>query len=581
MTIRFKCPLCDKALAVKDELGGRRGACPACKQAILIPRTAASPTAAELEAMAAEALAEEPKARPLAPVAVPIKFTCTFCDEENEFPADLGGKQAPCPSCKRIVKIPLPKVDKPKDWRELVKKGPSAALINQPEQLDGAWGAEVKTRVSGAALEEAGAIVEEAEPIGALGWAKRVAVVLALVVLVGGGYLYMNRRQSISAQTDHLKEALQAVKNKEVKLAPLLAAEIHRGAGVIYLREGKGEAAQREFNTALAYLRSDTTDNALDFDQALLELALSQCDLGGDKNQILAKERFDWQRDVQLDLETTLATLRGPEAKAWAMRNLGTRLLEKKQDAVAVALATGLANATSGDGGKSPILAPLVGLLLARPELGAKAAAKLLDPPVDSGKGFFDGLARSAYAEGHQRRGQFEEAKKIVQMAGPDRHRFEACLDVGGIAAADPKFKGETLYYYQEAKKINEGMKDRITPWQLLQLANLALAAGAIEEAKELAKGLLPNYLARWQLEKIRADLAKASGSVPVAIVEEVTDAKSSLRPLAWFHLARHQARLGRGGDVADAAAALDPSDAPILAMVHLGLALGEQERRQ
>src|SRR6266536_3007200 len=40
MAIRFKCPKCGAELNVKDELAGKQGRCPACKNAVTVPRLA-------------------------------------------------------------------------------------------------------------------------------------------------------------------------------------------------------------------------------------------------------------------------------------------------------------------------------------------------------------------------------------------------------------------------------------------------------------------------------------------------------------------------------------------------------------
>ena len=41
MTIAFKCPLCDAAYSVKDELSGRQASCKKCGGAIRVPKVAA------------------------------------------------------------------------------------------------------------------------------------------------------------------------------------------------------------------------------------------------------------------------------------------------------------------------------------------------------------------------------------------------------------------------------------------------------------------------------------------------------------------------------------------------------------
>src|SRR5437868_8458599 len=132
-TIRFKCPHCQKPLSVKDHLAGRKASCPVCKKAITVPEQV---PATDVESVAAEVLADKLADKPLeAAVTKTIDFTCPFCDEELKLPADLGGKKAPCPKCTKVIKIPLPQPEKPRDWRTSQRAGPTGALTNQPEQL--------------------------------------------------------------------------------------------------------------------------------------------------------------------------------------------------------------------------------------------------------------------------------------------------------------------------------------------------------------------------------------------------------------------------------------------------------------
>src|SRR5262245_60284402 len=107
MTIRLKCPnaKCQKVLVVKDELAGKRVRCPACKTSVSVAAPIAPP--ADLEAFAAAAFSEEPAAqKAAAEAAAPkstqtIDFNCYYCDAELHLPAEQGGKQIPCPECKR------------------------------------------------------------------------------------------------------------------------------------------------------------------------------------------------------------------------------------------------------------------------------------------------------------------------------------------------------------------------------------------------------------------------------------------------------------------------------------------------
>ena len=173
MPIRFKCRHCKKALAVKEQLAGRKAFCPGCRKQIVIPRP--KPTAAEVDALAAAMLGdgdEKKEEKPKEPEDT-VKFNCEFCDEVVQVPRSEAGTKMPCPECKRIIRIPVPNENKPKDWRDVAKKGPIGAKANQPEALENAWGTEQARGASHSALVEAEAIPQKAEPINLGLWLKR------------------------------------------------------------------------------------------------------------------------------------------------------------------------------------------------------------------------------------------------------------------------------------------------------------------------------------------------------------------------------------------------------------------------
>src|SRR5438874_5321734 len=162
MPIRIKCPKCQTILGVKETLAGKKANCPKCRHLLTIPvpkPVAAAPRAEDVEALALSAFADEPPKQ--APVVTKfIEFECPWCAEPVKVSAELAGKQAPCPNpeCKRIVKVPLLKEDKPKDWRQVSQRGPTGAVRKDENEPEGAWGTAQKTRVGVDALLEADAI---------------------------------------------------------------------------------------------------------------------------------------------------------------------------------------------------------------------------------------------------------------------------------------------------------------------------------------------------------------------------------------------------------------------------------------
>ena len=206
MPVQFSCNACKKKFKAADKFAGKTIPCPNCKVSLVVPALPAvsippeitppqssvktkSQAEQDIEAMAALALEETKQEEDVVPQF--IQFECTFCDEKISLPIDLGGKQAPCPGCRRILKVPMPAVVKSSgpDWKKEPDKRPSGALRKEEPELEGTWNSTMDT-VSRDALLEAGAIVEEYEPLTRAEKIKRAVTVL--VVLVSGllGFLY-------------------------------------------------------------------------------------------------------------------------------------------------------------------------------------------------------------------------------------------------------------------------------------------------------------------------------------------------------------------------------------------------------
>jgi DNA-directed RNA polymerase subunit M/transcription elongation factor TFIIS len=220
MAIKFSCPSCNKALAVKEDLAGKQGRCPNCKQVIVIPTAQASGIAGrtttadsvpkpakkpaaerkpsggskvDLESLAAEVLVEKKQEAPAEPQTV--TFTCPWCDSEVTYSAELAGKQAPCtnPECRRIIKIPALQKTEPRDWRKPEQSTVPSGARRDDAPLDGAWGSQHASGASRQALIEAKVIKEEREPITVRGWILRAAAAASLVlVLVAAVYFVLS-----------------------------------------------------------------------------------------------------------------------------------------------------------------------------------------------------------------------------------------------------------------------------------------------------------------------------------------------------------------------------------------------------
>jgi hypothetical protein len=605
MTIRFKCPNpeCQKALAVKDELAGRKAPCPACKKPLTIPKpavAAAQPAASagpavapgDLEDLAAAALAGEPPAAAPTAAGTPdgdgekkqIDFKCDFCDADLHAPAEEAGKKMQCtnPECRRIVKVPVPKVER-KDWKDVQKTGPSGAK-REVETLVGVQGGEVK-RVSEGALEAAGVITEEEEPVT---WGERIKWWLTRVVgpvaVLFLAYLGVSAYFSQSAQKRALDQALASADPKAPKVAPALAAELQRAAGDFHLRAGKAAEARDAFHAARGFFLQGKADAFLptDRDWFLIDLAKSQVELGGNDDAIRDKTGLDWQ-DVFKELRQTLGNIKSNEAKAAAVREVGWSLMQKKQDGLAFALAREFIDENDPD---SPFRAQVVALMLAAKQ--SEEAAKQIAAPT--GKEDLGLLPRLAYAEGKAWEGEYPEALKVATDGKPlPSEKLEALLAVAAVAvlqgnkddsAKKPLEAALPLENFLRIKAKGKGLSP-LAPYQLARLA--ARADFQPEEMKKLAD-TLPDKAARAraQLEFLYADLrTKAKNRTPAELstVDNFIKDKDTLAyPLAVEAIARHNTRLGHQSDIQDAIEGMEERFRPF---AHVGIALGLQDRER
>ncbi len=592
MTIRLKCPnaKCQKVLVVKDELAGKRVRCPACKTSVSVGAPVAAP--ADLEDFAARAFSEDPVAPKAAAATAPkptgtIDFNCFYCDAELHLPAEQGGKQVPCPECKRIIKVPALKEEKPKDWRDVEKKGPSFAKKDEPAKPAGAWDV-ARGKVSEEALEEAGVITEPEEP-RTLGERLRLPLYaaggVALVALAWWGYSAFLSR---SAQQKALAAALSYVdlKSGKAKLGPAHAAAIQRGVGEYYVRVRKGEEARLAFAKArAAFMQGKTEVAPLEGDFLLADLALSQLGLGAsDEKDLLNNERFEWGKTVE-EVFQTLRAIESPDVQAAALREVVRRLREQDQKGAALGLANRLGNAphAAAKGPKkaapaepSPVQAEAAALFLEMDK--ADKAADLLPALKGGGKGP-DPLALLANAVAKALRGKFEEAQKEVSGAADPLDRLQAALAVGDVALGQGKTQ-DAVASAQLAEKAADDLakaKRQVPPALGVLLVRLMAGAG-VGDAKALADGLADKSArTRAQLELLKRALEKETSPAGAKKVDEWLKDKDTLSyALAQEAVARHDARLGHATDEA-----VETLEERLRPFVHIGVALGIQDRQK
>jgi len=557
MPIRVQCAKCKTTLAVKDHLAGKRVKCPKCQAPLSIP-VAKKPVGpgvnqTELEALAAAALGDEPSTppptnssasgingangHPAATVKPPIKFKCDYCDAEIVFEAELAGKRAPCPECRQIIKVPLPKEEKPKDWRTVEKKGPSAAVVNQPEKIDNAWGTETKSKVSQTALLEAGVIAKPKAPsIGMAGWIERGVKVFAVVALVGGiGWGIWSLRARSAAQ--------ELVVNLAHQCDPKWPAVI-QGEFFLILSElalshpGQRDDALEKQRTAWQKVAGITDErDKIDRDFFLIELAKAQVRLGGDDSEIRGKDRFEWNQEVFTEIDRTLKKIENHDACVTAVREVAYLFAEIKKPEFGITLAeTVSAIRLQAQQAKALRLALYL-------EAGKITEAKQIAPDPEEVKGSLDFVTRCGYAEGWARKdkGKFSDAaKKVVMRAGENGHKIQALMAIAALPMLDPKDVKDACDMASELLK-NEP-RASVPPWVRLQHVRLVARHDA-EEAKQLAQKLPAAYQRRAKLEIVIAILDKDPAlKSPSTIIQEL-DNEGPGRALAWLAVARSKAR--------------------------------------
>lgn len=583
MQIRFRCRHCKKSLAVKQELAGKKAKCPVCKQPIVIPAPVTEP--ADVEDLAMQALADEPAQQEAAPKS--IDFECEYCGEVVSMALDMAGKREPCPSCKRIVRVPVPE-GKQEDWRKLKQTGPSLAVNNQQEKLEGEWGTETaRTRVSRDAMEEADAFVVPDEPVSIGKWVKRGVIAVVLVCAIVAAGFSFNRQQRLADQKGSLETVLallkEAPKNSDPKLQLPTdwVAEIQRGLGEYYVRKtGKGmlDKARSGFNEAWGAFAdvNRLTKPSIDRDLFLLRVAESQVALGGSEDEEKEKAKVAWM-NMPEKLSPALRKMQSDDARAKGLRLIAAKLKAARQEATTITLITQLSMAGNPkEQARSPVFAQLIAAFIEQNK--EDLAAKRLPPPKLA-DGIADLAPRLGYGEGIARQGQYKQAEDYVRSPGNDSlHQLRTALAIAEVALI-ANAAAEAKPMLAEAEKIAEARQWIAPDWDLLQLADLMAQSGDIARSEEIAKKLSQGQ--SWaEYAQFRARLKDLKGGKANAdMAQQIKNPNSLPRVLAWEDISRHNTRLGFRDAMKQT---LDyPDDPRIKAFIHLGFALGEQDREQ
>jgi hypothetical protein len=586
MAIKFSCPHCKKGLKVADNLAGKKAACPGCKKLIQIPaQTVYIPSSAvpgggsgvtDIEAMAAAALAEQKQE---VVVAKEIPLTCPYCDENVKFPADLGGKQAPCPACKRLVKVPMPAKTGPRDWRKPEEQRLPSGAKRDDATPDGSWGTEAVRGVSRAALVEADVIQEEKIPISPRQWI--VGGVLA-TILIGGGiwgtYWWLGRTKTKLGE--HALELAQKTL-ADPKADAATKAELERVLG-IYHETAKKDPADQSAKQRLMKARQavERIGDPQELVPVIRELIQTQLELGAGNDEmaaVLALAPAGDSRELVVRQLCRKALAPGGNAE---LRTAQVRMaitqgivpVMRQRPAGAGSAVPGGVGAQTDASEQTACLAILgqewvsAGKTEAAQQLAAEIRQRhkpddpfphqlnvlmiMLGKPEIEGKQDPESAVLAARAEGNARTGNVAKAIDTIinlpQFAPPTVQRLNTILAVAdALIQRDQKPRALELL-----KRDCEALLDRFrdeTAWQRQQLIELCLAAGDAVEAERLAGVLLAgNALDRARLSILRAKLANQAADP--SLVSGFSQ-KSSAYHVALFEVARARAT----GDVGDA----------------------------
>jgi hypothetical protein len=579
------------------------------------PAAEKPPENIDAEALAASLLSDEPKQEVPVEEQKTFTFNCPQCDEPMTAPTDMQGKQTPCPSCRRIVKVPVLKKPEVIDWRGPNKNIPSGAKANVlPEYQTGAT---TTGTVSAAALEEAGALPQQREKLTRAQLIKRVAVVAAIVLVVGGGtwsllaFLSQNKQNRAIDQAVEIADAASKPGGKPELRKEAIAA-LHRAAGEWYLHSGRRNGLDKSLDQfKKARTLATRTPGG---DPVLIELAFSQIALGGSEAEIAAGTRLKWDGDprkgipvqtttASAELVTTLQAIGSSEGKMFAAREVCRQLVDRKQRKLAVvvllavlggledfrveapaiaglevlradpAQAEDLAQraiklaAAPGPGGKPPEVAPsLVALCVAlkKPELlqglpEARNLANAQNPAVR--QGYIVGLALQGDSSA------LDQAKAIP----PPLLRLQALLEAAtGLPEKDAKPFAEAAADVVEGELKNQGAPS----WTLTRLAFQLARCGLSDRAAKIAALVNNPGLRGWaQLHALRASLAGSRTTADDARTEEI-EKQSIAYFLAKEAAARHNAKHDGSGTASN----VTKWEEPLRAFGRAGYALGLQE---
>jgi hypothetical protein len=629
MAIKFNCPSCKSALSVKDDkLAGRKIGCPKCKKLVVIPRPTAAVAAAaaeDLDALAAAALAE-PKPDPVvAQEAATMEFECPQCGEQVKMSREFAGKNAPCPECRRIIKVPMPKTKDPADWRKKDDTLPAGARRDTEPAPEGAWESSRAKGVSTEALLEAGLIPKKKKKPGLTRQQKinraAIGVGAGLVILIAA---FIASRSFAEAKRETVVEqALKAVDQQEGK-SKETAAEAYRAAGEYHVRAMTRDAAsraQKAFAKSRDLLENSKAGAARD--ALLADLLVSQVDLGGSPDEVKRGMRLDWApapakghaalkdtgNTVYKELNQTLSHETSVAGRLYALRQVGRRLIDRGRFDEAIMLARQTAARKGGEGEEAeaaayetPEALAIVGIEFFRvklPEKAGQLADQALsrydlagaDPKTRSpvapslvalclalgkpepkpGKGREkddEVLLTLGRAAGLALKGDADAARNLARAPGLSLdQRFRILVAVAAVT-------GDATDLDAAAAMLDGDLSGQLVPsWLAYRLVEVATRLGQADRALHLAErvndaGLRERALA----DVVRTRLASTRGKAGPGVLDG-TEKGPLAQAMGREAMARHNAHFDAYATALKEAEAWDESVRPL---GQLGAVLGE-----
>jgi hypothetical protein len=400
---------------------------------------------------------------------------------------------------------------------------------------------------------------------------------------------------------------------------PEAAAELYRAAGDYFLRTNKpgcGTQAMTQFREARQLLAQA---RGAERDLLLIELALSQADLGGAGAEVDNETRLNWTgtgTNTKLgapkpyaykEMMDTLTLLKAPEARLAAVREVSRKLCAQGKAELAGGLAPlapsddlraeasavaglemwrgdpsrpeaetmarqaleALARAQGGDKDKPPVSSSLIALCAAldKKELLEKLPAEWRKGPQAEQPPVLLGVI-----EGLALRGEAAKAHGVIPRLGAPQDRVQAHLSIAAaLAAKQPEEARKELE--EAAQEVGQHGRN-ISPWLVLRLIQLGGRTGVAEQTLQpLPAAIQDPGLRGWaQLEALRARLDAAKEKAADNWADAV-DKDTTAAYVAREAVARHNARLD-AGTLAEAQKAPEP----YRPFATLGALLGRQD---